>query len=151
MTNINQIQNAQQQAVPDNSPKKAAPADKSFKQAFDRAIDNMEPSAMKTSQSGTLAELPPGNIRPGDGTSQFSEKADKALQTLNRYSEKLNDSAVSLKRLEPVLQELKEDAGQLLKEAENSGHGDSELKRIAKEFAVTANTEYVKFHRGDYL
>lgn len=151
MTDINPIQNGPQQAGSDKSPKKPAAADKSFQQAFNRAIDNMEPSDMKTSSSGALTELPPGNLRPQIGASPLSEKADQVLQSLDRYSEKLSDATVSLKNLEPDLQKLQEDAGKLLKEAETSPYSDSKLKEIAKEFAVTANTEYVKFQRGDYL
>ena len=151
MTDINPIQNGPQQTGPDKSPKKTPAADKSFQQAFNRAVDNMEPSDMKTSPTGTLAELPPGNMRPELGASALSNKADQVLQSLDRYSEKLNDTGVSLKNLEPELQQLKEDAGKLLEEAQTSPFSDSDLKRIAKEFAVTANTEYIKFQRGDYL
>ena len=151
MTDINPIQNGPQQTGPDKSPKKTAAADKSFQQAFNRAFDNMEPSDMKTSPSGALTELPPGNVRPEIGASQLSKTADQAFQSLDRYSEKLGNADVSLKNLEPELQQLREDAGKLLKEAETSPFSDSDLKRIAKEFAVTANTEYIKFQRGDYL
>lgn len=151
MTDINPIQNGPQQTGPDKSPKKANAADKSFQQAFNKAIDKMEPSDMKTSPAGALTELPPGNMRPEIGASRLSEKANQVLESLDRYSEKLSDASVSLKHLEPTLQKLQEDAGKLLEEAETSPYSDSDLKRIAKEFAVTANTEYVKFQRGDYL
>ena len=151
MTDINPIQNGPQQTGPGKSPKKTAAADKSFQQAFSRAIDNMESSDMKTSPSGALTELPPGNLRPEIEASALSKKAAQALQSLGRYSEKLSDANVPLKNLESALQQLKEDAGNLLKEAETSPYSDPDLKRIAKEFAVTANTEYIKFQRGDYL
>ena len=151
MTDINPVQNGPQQTGPEKSPKKTPFADKSFQQAFNRAIDNMEPSDMKNSPPGALTELPPGNMRPGIGASDLAEKADQALQSLDRYSEKLGDASVSLKNLEPALQQLKEDAGRLIEEAENSPYSDSDLKRIAQEFAVTARTEYIKFQRGDYL
>ena len=151
MTDINPIQNGPQQTGPDKSPKNPPAADKSFQQAFNRAVDNMESSDMKTSPTGTLAELPPGNMRPELGASALSNKADQVLESLDRYSEKLSDAGVSLKNLEPELQQLKEDAGKLLEQAETSPFSDSDLKRIAKEFAVTANTEYIKFQRGDYL
>ena len=151
MTDINPIQNGPQQAGPEKSPKKTAFADKSFQQAFNRAIDNMEPSDMKNSPSGALTELPAGNMRQGIGASDLAEKADQAIQSLDRYSEKLSDTSVSLKNLEPDLQKLKEDAVKLIEEAETSPYSDSDLKRIAKEFAVTARTEDIKFQRGDYL
>ena len=42
-------------------------------------------------------------------------------------------------------------AQSLLQKVENSPEADESIKNIAKEFAVFANTEQIKFQRGDYL
>ena len=63
----------------------------------------------------------------------------------------IGDPDKTLKDIEPLIDTIKKDASQLLAEAENALPADGELKRIAREAAVTANVEYLKFYRGDYI
>jgi CRISPR/Cas system CMR-associated protein Cmr5 small subunit len=70
---------------------------------------------------------------------------------LDSYSSKLDDRNVSLKNIAPVLEKIKDHAGNLLKETERLTDADANLKKIATRTIITAQTEYLKFQRGDYL
>ncbi|MCK5695436.1 MAG: hypothetical protein KAH62_02345 [Desulfobacula sp.] len=70
---------------------------------------------------------------------------------LDSYSLKLEDPNVSLKNIATVLEEINETAGKLIKETERLTDADANLKNIATRTIVTAQTEYVKFQKGDYL
>ncbi len=70
---------------------------------------------------------------------------------LDSYSLKLENPNISLKNIAKVLEEIKENAGSLLKETERLTTADTNLKNIATQTIVTAQTEYIKFQRGDYL
>ena len=80
-----------------------------------------------------------------------SGKIDTLLEMLDSYSLKLKDPNISLKSIAEVLEGIKDNAGSLLKETERLTDADANLKNIATQTIVTAQTEYVKFQRGDYL
>ena len=79
------------------------------------------------------------------------QKADRLLDLLDNYSREIEDPEKTLKDIEPLIDTIKKDASLLLAETDNALPGDGELKQIAREAAVTANVEYLKFHRGDYI
>ena len=67
------------------------------------------------------------------------------------YASKIENDSISLKDIEPVLKELQIDAKNLLEKVNTSPEADDKIKNIAKEFALFANLEQIKFQRGDYL
>jgi hypothetical protein len=80
-----------------------------------------------------------------------TDKTEKLLTNLERYAFQLDDTNVSLKEIEPVLEGLNEDAAALLEETLSLGEDDQDLIDIATSTAISAKTEYLKFQRGDYL
>lgn len=70
---------------------------------------------------------------------------------LDAYASKLDDPGVSLKSIAPVLEEINAEADNLLKDTRLLTEADAALKKVATRTAVTAQTEYLKFQRGDYL
>lgn len=152
MDGINNINEQQQKHIANKSTGRQDSGSASFKEAFNRAIEKPDTSKMETAKTNSLNEPAPRHFRIDDtAPPTFSGKADKLLDMLDLYSEELKRSDVSLKQIAPVLEQIKTEAEALLQEAESSPDADPQQKRIAREFAVTANTEYMKFQRGDYL
>lgn len=151
MTNINNINES---APPftvsgvTESKNKRAP---SFDNLLTSVIDKGQGSRMKGNAANGLNEIssPAPEVKaPADSV---SGKTDTLLSLLESYSEQLEDPQVSLKSIAPVLEEIKDNAGTLLEETRQLTDADESLKRIATQTAVTAQTEYVKFQRGDYV
>ena len=86
-----------------------------------------------------------------DAPPAIQEMTAELLEMLDLYSNRLEDSATSLRSLEPILDRIKASADRLLEETENDPDTDAELKEIAFQSAMMANNEYLKFQRGDYL
>lgn len=120
-----------------------------FKQTLDKALDSQGASKMQTTSS--LSEIPPTQYTMAGPSSSIEDKTDKLINMLDYYSTQLQSPETSLKTIEPVLEEIKTSAGKLLKETESAPDTNDELKKIAMECAITANNEYVKFQRGDYI
>ena len=152
MGNINQVNNDTHQFINKNKkPVKTNPVANTFKQTFGQVLENMESSKMETVQTEGLKELSPQNFTLPDSSISISNKTEKLLELLELYSAKLEDDSISLKDIDSLLKEIQIDAQSLLQKVENSPDADEKIKNIAKEFAVFANTEQIKFQRGDYL
>ena len=152
MANIDQINNGPQQFISKNKKANVVnPDGNTFKQTFGQVLENMESSKMETVQTEGLKELSPQNFKLPDPSIGISDKTEKLLEMLELYSAKLEDNSISLKDIDSLLKEIQIDAQSLLQKVENSPEADESIKNIAKEFAVFANTEQIKFQRGDYL
>ncbi len=96
-------------------------------------------------------EIASTGLRIQNQSSIVSGKTDKLLGLLDAYSSKLENPKVSLKNIAPILEQINQNADSLLKESVFLGTGDTKLKEIATQTVIAAQTEYVKFQRGDYL
>ncbi len=126
-----------------------------FRQTLDKALepDKESGTAMLPSSADTtpLREISvPGYCPIGMPSSQIQERTDKLLNMLDSYSSLLENPDISLKEIEPMLNDIKISAETLLKKTETTPE-DSKLNGIAREAAMTASKEYLKFQRGDYL
>lgn len=144
-TNVNQTQKTQK-----------ASDSNIFKHALDKAVDSGEAlnGTYEASSTGKLSELSSiQNIILGESSDHIQIKTDELIDKLIEYSANISNSKVSLKEIEPLLDEIKADAEKLLQESEYAakGNADSSLIDIARHSAITANAEYIKFQRGDYL
>lgn len=124
-----------------------------FKKTFDRILsektDNTE-SQVTTVQG--LGEISSFGLRIEDDSIGAIEKnTDSLLTLLDQYAKELGDPGKSLKDIEPLVQGIKEGADVLEASVQNATQADSALKSLAKESAVLANVEYMKFMRGDYV
>lgn len=153
MVNIHQI-NELTQSLQGTQAKDTKPGGgEAFKNALEQAIEESEFSEMKTNApvSG-LEEVTPTQVVQIQQPSEIvSGSTDKLLGMLDDYASQLENSGVSLKQLAPVLEQINEDAEKLLSQTQSLGNANAELKNIATQAAVTAQAEYVKFQRGDYL
>lgn len=149
MTNINNIQNISQ--ILDSQSKKVS---RTGGQGFESLLDSAQKKIQSSEEGAQTNEL--GEISAMDFDIQtvseiVTDKTDKLLTNLERYTFQLDDTNVSLKDIAPVLEGLNEDAASLLEETLSLGEGDQDLIDIATSTAIAAKTEYLKFQRGDYL
>jgi len=151
MTNINNIQSITQ--ILDSQSTKVSKTSgqaQGFESLLNSALEKTQESENGI-QTSELGEIPALNFDIQTVSSIVTDKTDKLLTNLERYASKLDDTNVSLKDIEPVLEELNADAASLLEETLSLGEDDQNLIDIATSTAVTAKTEYLKFQRGDYL
>ncbi|MCP3932169.1 MAG: hypothetical protein GY705_24115, partial [Bacteroidetes bacterium] len=106
---------------------------------------------MEHSPTNALREIASKDLNIDSFSDIITGKTDKLLEMLDLYSSKLEDPNISLKSLAPILEEIKKNAGNLLKDAQGLTNADGDLKNIATQTIVAAQTEYLKFQRGDYL
>ncbi len=123
----------------------------SFKTALSKAIDKPEEAGSTGIDARPLNEIPSREINIARISDTVSGKTVELLDLLDAYSEKLNDPAISLRQLAPDLKAIHDNAGRLLKETRFLSDSDADLKTIATRTIVAAQTEYLKFQRGDYV
>ena len=139
---------------PVSEPRKTEkPGSDLFKQSLEAA------QAKKTSESeptqavkslGEIAATTLPQLQPLSPAGVI-QKTDRLLDLLDNYSKDIVDPEKTLKDIEPLIDTIKKDASQLLVEADKAIPEDGYLKQITREAAVTANVEYFKFYRGDYI
>lgn len=152
MVNIQQINELTQSVKSTQTSSKQAEGTDAFKDALTQALDKTESSEMQTASSSGLGEITATNaIQLTTPTDLVSGATDELLGLLDAYASQLENPEVSLKQMEQMVEQLGKDSDKLLEEAEALGSDEAQLKNIATEAAVTAQTEYIKFNRGDYV
>ena len=153
MVNIHQI-NELTQSFQGPQAKGAKPeGSDAFKNALSQALEETESPDMQTSAATAgLGEITSTQaIQIQQPADIVSGSTDKLLGLLDTYASQLENPGVPLKQIAPVLEQINENAGNLLKQTQALGNADADLKDIATQTAMAARTEYVKFQRGDYL
>lgn len=136
---------------PQDSPRKSGNKD-AFTSALNRALDKTPPSDIQQNLPQGLGEIPSAQtIQIPTQSDLVSGSTEKLLELLDTLSAQLQDPGVSLKHMAPVLETIHNSADQLVKETRFLGSDHAGLRDIANQTAVTAQTEYIKFQRGDYL
>ncbi len=157
MTNINNIDESTQvfgatntKNSVGNEPSNGDKTD-AFKNALSKALDNSEATDMKSSSNSALGEIASTGLNIINPSEVVSGKTNELLKMLESYSSKLEDPNISLRNIAPELEKILNNATTLQKETGALGKSDEGLKEIATQTIVTAQTEYLKFQRGDYL
>lgn len=150
MAQINQINESAQTVVTAKSQTASTGKAGDFENALSKAFDKTQAEKMESQSSSALGEIASAQPNVADPSEVVSGKTDQLLDMLEAYSSKLQDPEVSLKTIEPVLEEIQQQAGSLMKEAQSLAEPDEALGKIAAQTVVTAQTEYIKFQRGDY-
>ncbi|SDT83827.1 hypothetical protein [Desulfobacula phenolica] len=151
MTNVNSIHESAQSLAALNTRISKSQKTGAFETAFTKALDRTKTPEMELTSTNALREIASKGLDIMTSSDIVSGKTDKLLEMLDSYSSKLDDRNVSLKNIAPVLEKIKDQAGNLLKETERLTDADANLKKIATQTIITAQTEYLKFQRGDYL
>jgi len=105
-------------------------------------------------QSPAEAPVPVGGVLPtacAEATSVNSltiHRASSMLNLLESYAKALHDPKRSLKSIEPIVGQIRDQIQGLKVRA----HGQDEgLLKLVDQIAVTATVETLKFQRGDYI
>lgn len=128
------------------------------KDAFRQALENSmgrEADQIGNGGSTSLGEIqaPAVNMirfTSENTVSEMANKTDSLLGLLENYSRELENPEKSLRELEPMISEIRQNAEDLLAQAQESGP-EPGIRRLAGQAAATANIEYIKFQRGDYI
>ncbi|RLB86734.1 MAG: hypothetical protein DRH26_16870 [Deltaproteobacteria bacterium] len=113
--------------------------------------DETEPPGMEKTTASALGEIPSTGLYLQDQSAIVSEKTEALLGLLDAYSNELENPGISLKSIAPILEQINQKADSLLKESVSLGAGNTNLKDIATQTVITAQTEYQRFQRGDYV
>ncbi|MFH1156770.1 MAG: hypothetical protein V1793_23455 [Pseudomonadota bacterium] len=125
-----------------------------FQKALTKAISGtqtQEESQPAAASSSSLGEIVSVGCTPVLAETNLQDTTDDLIRKLDNYSSQLGDSTTSLRNLASSLEDINASAKKLLQEAESSNGADDRLLFIARESAIKANAEYIKFQRGDYL
>ena len=149
MTNVNNIQSITQ-ILDSQSAKVSQSSELGFESLLNSAQEKVEASEEET-KINELGEISAPDFEIQTVSSVVTGKTDELLTDLEIYASQLDDAAIPLKNIKPMLEKLNEDAASLLEETLSLSEDDQELIDIATSTAITAKTEYLKFQRGDYL
>ncbi len=151
MVNVNQI-NETQQTLTGGITKKARTGEgaDTFNTLLNNALEKTDSSDGTAEVSG-LQELSAPRFDLQSSSQVVTGKTDALLAQLEAYADQLGNPEVSLKSIAPAIEQMNADADALMNETRFLDTEDTELKDIATQTAVTIQTEYVKFQRGDYL
>lgn len=123
-----------------------------FNDTLSKAIDQNKASKTQFSQKpNSLSEIKADYMDIMSPVEMVTKRTNLLLEMLDLYSSNLENSKTSLKDIAPILESIKDSSSDLLKEVLDLSTKDKELKDIATQTAITAQTEYMKFKRGDYI
>lgn len=109
-------------------------------------------SAQNNKSTEALSEITSiREISINDPISEIETKTDELLDKLDLYLRQLENPQISLKDINDLLEEINTNAGNLLKNTQDTSSADKDLMDIVSECAITAHSEYIKFQRGDYI
>jgi hypothetical protein len=131
-------------------PRKPQPKnDNLFHQRLNEAQEkNQTSTANHVAGANRLGEIQPtGFPRIESASTTVANKTDNLLNLLDNYAKDMENPNKSLKDIEPLIVSIQRKASELM---DATARISPDLKEIATETAVAANSEYIKFYRGDY-
>ena len=151
MSNVNQINETIQPLTgPVKNTSKASQGQGGFDALLNTALESSDETE-GTSQVSGLQELAAPRFEPKTPSAIVTGKTDQLLEQMDDYAAQLENPDVTLKSIAPVIEQMNTQARDLIKETQYLAGQDDALKDIATRTAVAAQTEYVRFQRGDYL
>ena len=147
-------------SVNQSSNSESTASSKKQSQMFKNILDEVAGHSGETvskSLTQPLGEISsPMNIRIQEPAKSFhiQTQTEELLAKLELYSSQLENSEVSLREMGSFLEDIYTNAQDLLQETKNmegENEGEAALMDIACQCAITAQSEYIKFQRGDYL
>lgn len=123
-----------------------------FQKTFEKVLENKQGSEAIKEDMKSAPEISLPIFYNSDNYSpSIIKKADKLLNLLDHYANEIANSKKTLNDIEPLMLSLKNDASLLMEEANETLQDNQDLKKIISQCALTANVEYIKFKRGDYI
>ena len=142
--NGNQVQQVEQRKASGSG------FDKQFEDCLSQALgESQEVGSLESTVSplsvGSLHEIILNQQTPAELVPM-----EKTLDLMDRLSTALNDPQATPKSLDPLIQDLNQQAQELLSEADGLPQGDR-ARSMMEQTAVTAMVQVAKFDRGDFI
>ena len=150
MNKIDQIHETAQSLINSNIKGTKEKHTKAFENELSKALDKTKTEGPNMEPATALHEIISKDLNIINSSDIVSGQTNQLLDMLDAYTNKLIDPKVSLKSIAPVLEEISNNAESLLKETQNLTDSDMNLRQIARKTIIAAQTEYLKFQRGDY-
>ncbi len=150
MTQINTIQ---ENAVVQTGQRPGAASEDGFQNSLDIALAHKAAGKADGEQSAALSEprSPHNNQAIAPSEAEVVCQTDSLLGLLESYADDLGNPMATMKDLAALVGRIKDRAQQLMDSADRSTSAGNGLKDIAKQAAIAANVEYIKFQRGDFI
>ena len=122
-----------------------------FKKALDVALEGNKTSTSMKESLNSLGEIAPATIHAIEPSSDnIFDRTSFLLDKLENYTKDLGNPEKTLKDIEPLIASIQQEASKLIEQTNETSGKDETLKDIVNQTAIKANTEYIKFNRGDY-
>lgn len=125
-----------------------------FKNTFEQVLARSETSreTSPTQAASALGEIQSVGFRINDShVDPLESGTDVLLNKLDTYAKALSDPGRTLKDIEPLLMDIKQEAEQLQEAIQSADQDQNSLKSVAEQSTLLAQVEYQKFIRGDYV
>ncbi|MBU0991142.1 MAG: hypothetical protein KJ737_01505 [Proteobacteria bacterium] len=123
-----------------------------FQKALDAALEGKKSSDSIQGPANSLGEIAPTTLHAIEpSTESIFDRTNFLLDKLDIYTKDLENPEKTLKDIEPLIVSIQEEALKLLETTNETGSKDQKLKDIVNQTAIKANTEFIKFTRGDYI
>ena len=127
-------------------------ADKEFGAILKESVENGKNEITGTRQTTFMHPL--NGVQMSASSSfdkQFAlERIENLIGLLDQYRHKLEDPGITLKNIDPIIQEIDQEKENLAPTLDSLPE-DDELKKLLNQTLVTASLEVTKFYRGDYI
>lgn len=105
--------------------------------------------------SGVVPADPPANcqavtVDPPSDMPELWNQINSLLNTLENYSHSLADPATTLKQISPLVDDLERQATEINQKLSQGQIGEG-LNELAQQAVAQAQSESIKFNRGDYI
>lgn len=137
---------------PERSSKTDLLSEGTFGKIYEELIKAAPETGVKIDETPVIANAPDlqMNALQPEGEMPVVERAERLLDLLGEYQQKLANPSFTLRDISPLIDELKADNKRLVSSVKSLAEGD-ELKNILNQVIVTASVEIIKFDRGDYV
>jgi hypothetical protein len=158
MTRIDQIQTGTAPGVGEGLKTQRSQGDQAFQQILEQAASRVQQSPQAAASAPAFDPMATlQGVKPTLTTAELSPeqteglmRAERALETLERYEQVLGDERKSLKDVATLVRDLDGQVKGLTQTLDKMDPQDK-LYGLLREVAVTSMVESIKFNRGDYL
>ena len=137
---------------PERSRKTELSSDGTFGKIYEELIEASHETDVRIDETPAIKKAPDLQMNPfqSEGEIPVLERAERLLDLLGEYQQKLANPAFTLRDISPLIDELKADNKRLVSSVNSLAEGD-ERKNILNQITVAASVEIIKFNRGDYV
>ena len=149
---INETDQILKQLNPVTGTRPQPSGDKAFGKILKERVGHSIKDLPGTRQTAFIHQLNGAQVKTSTGFKSHDalDRSENLIGLLDQYCQKLADPAATLKQIDPIIREIRQEAEHLTPFLD-ALPGNDGLKGIVNDILVTASTEITKFYRGDYI